>query len=70
MGLMTEEEMQKSLDEAIEQEDSSQFSFPFILDRPEDNNSIFPYLMSDVETDPKTSYQKDFLTHKINQIKD
>lgn len=67
---MTEDEMQKSLNEAIEQEDSSQYSFPFILDRPEDNNSIFPYLMSDVETDPKPFSQKDFLTHKINQIKD
>ena len=67
---MTEKEMQKSPNEAPEQEDFSQFSFPFILDRPEDNNSIFPYLMSDVETDPKTFCQKDFLTHKINQIKD
>ena len=62
--------MQKSLDEAIEQEDLGQLRFPFILDRPEDNNSIFPYLMSDVETDPKTFCQKDFLTHKINKIKD
>ncbi len=69
MGLMTEEEIQKSLNEAIEQEDSSQFSFPFILDRPEDNNSIFPYL-SNVEANPKSVCQKDFLTHKINQIKD
>lgn len=62
--------MQKSLNEALEQEDFSQFSFPFIFDRPEDNNSIFLYLISDVETDSKNFYQKDFLTHKINQIKD
>jgi len=67
---MIEEETQKSLDEAIEQEVSSQFSFPFILDRPEDNNSIFPYLMSNVEANSKSVCQKDFLTHKINQIKD
>lgn len=62
--------MQKSPNEAPEQEDFSQLRFAFSLDRPEDNNSIFPYLMSDVETDPKTFCQKDFLTHKINQIKD
>ena len=62
--------MRKRLYETLEQEDLGQLRFPFILDRPEDNNSIFPYLMSDVETDPKTFYQKDFLTHKINKIKD
>ena len=69
MCFMTEEEIQKSLDEALEQEDLGQLRFPFILDRSDDG-SIFPYLMSDVETDPKTFCQKDFLTHKINQIKD
>ena len=67
---MTEKGIQKSLDEAIEQEDLGQLRFPFILDRSEDDGSIFPYLMSDVEIDPKTFCQKDFLTHKINQIKD
>ena len=67
---MTEDEMQKRFDEAIEQEDLSQLSFPFTLDRSDNDGSIFPYLMSDVETAPKTFCQKDFLTHKINQIKD
>lgn len=70
MGFMTEEEMQKRLYEALEQEDLGQLRFPFILDRSEDDSSIFPCLMSDVETDPKTFRQKDFLTHKINKIKD
>ena len=70
MGFMTEEEMQKRLYEAIEKEDLSQLRFPFSLDRSEDDGSFFPYLMSDIETDQKTFYQKDFLTHKINQIKD
>ncbi|MGE0198507.1 MAG: hypothetical protein AB7H48_05085 [Parachlamydiales bacterium] len=67
---MTEEEMRKRFYEALEQEDLGQLRFPFILDRSENDGSIFPYLMSDVETDPKTFRQKDFLTHKINQIKD
>ena len=70
MGLMTEEEVQKSLEEALEKEDFSQLRFSFILDRSEDDNSIFPYLISEVETDSKPFCQKDFLTHKINQIKD
>lgn len=67
---MTEEEMQKRLYEALKQEDFRQLRFPFILDRSEDDNSIFPYLISEVKTDSKSFYQKDFLTHKINQIKD
>ena len=70
MGFMTEEEMRKRLYEALEQEGLGQLRFSFILDRSEDDGSIFPYLMSDVETDPKTFNQKDFLTHKINKIKD
>ena len=67
---MTEEELRKRLYEALEQEDLGQLRFPFILDRPEGDGSISPYLMSDLEPAPKKFCQKDFLTHKITQIKD
>ncbi len=67
---MTEKEMQKQLQELSEKEDLSQLKFPFILDQEEGKGSIFPFLMSDGDPDSKPFCQRDFLTHKISQIKD
>ena len=67
---MTEEEMQKRLYDALEQKDFSQLRFPFILDRSEEGVSTTTHLMPDVKTDQKAFFQKDFLTHKVNQTMD
>ena len=58
--------MQKSLQEALEQENVNQLNFPFILDKKK--YSPIPHILSDIEHDLKTLHQKDFLTHKINHI--
>jgi hypothetical protein len=63
---MTEKEMQKCLQEALEQENFNQLNLPFILDREDNDNPPFPFVMSDVEKEPSSSSQEDFLTHKIN----
>lgn len=67
---MTEEEMQKRLYEALEQEGFSQLKLPFVLDREDNDDSPFTYVMSDVEHEPKSFYQNDFLTHKIMNLND
>ena len=67
---MTEEEMQKRLYETLEREGFSQLKLPFVLGREDNDGSPFTYVMSDVEHEPKSFYQGDFLTHKIMNLND
>lgn len=67
---MTEEQMQKCLQESLEQEDFRQLKFPFIMNQKGYDRHLASSLIPRLKIDSKLLYQQDFLTHKINQAKD